>query len=91
VTVENAKKERVMKATMESTDRVVEISDPAGRPAAARVWEGVTTGGVHFVAYITQVQVRTGSGAEAEFNRDLVRSGPPSAEAAKAIEHRYVV
>lgn len=80
-----------MKATISSTDRIIEISDPKGRRAEARVWEGVTEGGIAFTAYITQVQVRTGQGREAEFNRDLIRSDPPSAETRKAIEHRYIV
>lgn len=78
-----------MKATINSTDKIVEISDPSGRRATARAWEGVTEAGVHFVAYVTQMQVR--GGGEAEFNRDLVRSGPPSAEARKAIDLRYLV
>ena len=80
-----------MKATMESTDRIVEISDPSGRRATARVWEGETEGGIPFVAYITLVQIRAGQGREAEFNRELVKSGPPSVEARKAIELRYIV
>jgi hypothetical protein len=80
-----------MKATIESTDRIVEISDPTGRPALARVWEGVTEAGVPFAAYITQTQVRAGLGREAEFNRDLVNSRPPSAETVKAIDLRYVI
>lgn len=80
-----------MKATIVSTNRLVEISDPSGRRATARVWEGVTEAGVPFTAYIAQTQVRAGGGREAEFNRDLVRSGPPSAETLKAIELRYLV
>lgn len=80
-----------MKATISSTDRIVEISDPQGRPALARVWEGETEAGIVFTAYITQVQVRAGQRREAEFNRDLVKSGAPSAETIKAIELRYVV
>lgn len=79
-----------MKATISSTDRIVEVSDPGGRRAWARVWEGVTESGVAFTAYITLVQVRAGSG-EAAFNRELVRSGPPSAETWRAIDARYVV
>jgi hypothetical protein len=78
-----------MKATVNSTSKVVEISDPAGRRATARVWEGVTEGGVPFTAYITQTQVR--NGGEAEFERDLVRSPAPSADTMKAIEIRYLV
>jgi hypothetical protein len=80
-----------MKATIESTDRIVEVSDPSGRRALARVWQGVTESGVRFTAYITQTQVRSGEGREAEFNRDLVRSGPPDAETIKAIDLRYVI
>ena len=80
-----------MKATIISTDRMVEISDHQGRRAAARVWEGVTESGITFTAYITQVQVRAGQRREAEFNRELVQSGAPSAETVKAIELRYVV
>lgn len=80
-----------MKATIESTDRVVEVSDPAGRRASARVWRGVTEAGVEFTAYITQVQVRAGRSREAEFNRDLARSGAPDVDTIKAIELRYIV
>lgn len=76
---------------MKSTDRIVEISDPAGRRATARVWEGVTDGGVEFTAYITQVQVRSGSHREAEFNRDLALSGRPGPETVIAIDARYLV
>lgn len=79
-----------MKATVTSTNKVVEISDPAGRRATARVWEGVTEGGVAFVAYITQVQVRS-SGRHAEFERDLACSGPASADTIEAIDLRYII
>lgn len=80
-----------MKATVTSTSRVVDISDPSGRRATARVWEGVTENGVRFTAYITQVQVLKGGGREAEFNRDLAQSSPPAPETLKAIELRYLV
>lgn len=79
-----------MKATITSTDKVLEISDQAGRRASARVWEGITEGGVEFVAYITLVQVRT-TARSAEFDRDLVRSGPPSAETVRYIEARFII
>ncbi len=78
-----------MRATITSTSKIVEISDPAGRRASARVWEGVTEGGVPFTAYITQTQVR--NGGEAEFERDLVRSPAPKEETMKAIDMRYLV
>lgn len=80
-----------MKATITSTDRVVDVSDQHGRRAAARVWEGETESGIKFTAYITQVQVRAGQRREAEFNRELVQSGAPSAETIEAIDLRYVI
>lgn len=80
-----------MKASIESTDRIVEVSDPRGQRALARVWKGIAETGVEFTAYVTLVQVRAGQGREAEFNRELARSGPPDAETVKAIELRYVV
>ncbi|WP_342733580.1 hypothetical protein [Bradyrhizobium sp. B117] len=65
------------------------------RPARAESYraglEGVTDGAIAFTAYITQVQVKPGQGREAEFNRDLVKSDPRSAETVRAIELRYVV
>lgn len=80
-----------MKATITSTDRVVEVSDPQGRRALTRVWTGETESGIAFTAYITLIQVRAGQGREAEFNRDLVKSGPPDADTLKAIELRLII
>lgn len=41
-----------MKATMESTDRIVQIG--AGVPA--RIWEGTTALGIPFLAFITHIE-----------------------------------
>ena len=79
-----------MKATIESTTEIVEISDPRGRRAFARVWEGVTAGGVPFTAYITTVQVRTDQ-KNYEFERELQEHKPPSADTMRAIDLRFVL
>lgn len=41
-----------MKATMESTDRIITIG--AGVPA--RIWEGVTASGIPFLAFVTHLE-----------------------------------
>lgn len=60
-----------MKATIKSTSAVVRSE---GREA--RVWEGVTEGGVPFEAHISRVIVREDHSQE-EFERDL-RPTPPA-------------
>lgn len=59
-----------MKATIESTSKVIEIVIPntvdTMQPTAAipaRIWEGVTEGGIKFHAYITRVAVAEGQPA----------------------------
>ncbi len=79
-----------MKASIESTTEVVEISDPSGRRASARVWEGVTAGGVRFTAYITCVQVLTKDQND-EFARDLQEHKRPDASTQRAIDLRFVI
>lgn len=49
-----------MKATIESTEKIVQLKAPAdAKPGylPARVWEGTTERGVRFHAYITRVAV----------------------------------
>ena len=79
-----------MKASIESTTEVVEIRDPSGRPANARVWEGVTAAGVRFTAYITCVQVLKTDDCE-EFVRDLQEHKRPDASTVRAIDLRFVI
>lgn len=79
-----------MKASIQSTTEVVEISDPSGRRANARVWEGVTAGGVRFTAYITCVQVLTKDQGD-EFERDLLEHKRPEDWTQRAIDLRFVI
>ena len=79
-----------MKATIESTTAVVEMRDMKYRPFIARVWQGVTEGGVNFVLYIPTVQVLT-AGDNSEFERDLQEHVPPSESTVRAIDLRFVI
>lgn len=79
-----------MKATITSTDRIVEIRDPNNNRVMARVWEGVTEAGVPFVAYISLVQVHQGED-QAEFQRALQENKPPSADTVRAIDLRFII
>lgn len=79
-----------MKATIQSTTEIVETRDPQGRPALARVWEGITEAGVPFTAYITTVQVRTDAD-NTVFVRELQEHVAPSAETIRAIDLRFVL
>lgn len=81
-----------MKATMESTDRVVSVAPAAGnRPAVmARAWEGVTEGGVRFVAYVTYCQVESDKD-NSEFVRALAEVKVPDPWANRAIDMRHIL
>lgn len=89
-----------MKATITSTDKIVtidavgvECSSEYGSGGScqtkARVWEGVTEGGVAFVAYIPLVQVKRDAD-NAQFERELVEHARASAETLRAIDARFI-
>lgn len=77
-----------MKATIESTTRIVNL-DSDGK-VQARVWEGVTEGGVPFVAYIAVCQVCRNAD-NSEFVCDLHEHKEPDAATQRAIDLRLVI
>jgi hypothetical protein len=79
-----------MKATIKSTDQVVEMKDSEGRPYKARVWEGASEGGVAFTAYIPTVQVARDADNYV-FERELAEHDAPSAATRRAIDMRFVI
>jgi hypothetical protein len=79
-----------VKAEIVSTDAVVMISDPDGRKAMARVWEGLTEAGIPFTAYITNVQVHKNCDCT-EFARALQENKPPAPDTQRAIDMRFVL
>lgn len=96
-----------MKATIVSTDQLVEI-DALAKPVEtgnadrtklqptrrvlARAWEGLTENGVRFVAYVAIVQAAT-KDDNAEFERDLKADvhKKPDAWTQRAIDMRFFV
>lgn len=68
-----------MKITIESTSRVVTLSDGKGE-VPARIWEGETPGGVKVICFVTRIAVKEGQDM-AQFKRDLAEQRTPSAEA----------
>lgn len=81
-----------MKATITSTDQVVEI-DCIGdwpRRTQARVWEGVTEAGVPFTAYIPLVQVHKDAD-NSVFDRELREHKRPEPATQRAIDARFIL
>jgi hypothetical protein len=70
-----------MKVTLESTDKIVELT-LNGQTFPARVWEGETANGIKSHAYITRISVHESLDAT-EFERELreVRRATPAIEA----------
>lgn len=84
-----------MRATMQSTDRIVDTRciAPDGTSSVVcmcRVWEGVSDNGVAFTAYIPIVQVKSDAD-NAEFERDLKEHKAPSLSTQRAIDMRYFI
>lgn len=74
-----------MKMTIHSTSEIVERNGAKGR-----VWEGVTEKGVKVYAHITLVACHRDDDAE-EFERDLKEVTPPSRDALRAIDPRFII
>lgn len=80
-----------MKAQITSTDQIVDVA-AIGFPGKtkARVWEGVTEGGVRFTAYIPIVQVHK-SDDNSVFERELSEHKPPEPWTQRAIDMRMIL
>lgn len=77
-----------MKVQLESTTKIVELVID-GKAVPARIWEGVTEGGVRCVAFITRIAVRNEADS-AKFERDLKECAAPSA-AMQAFPSRMIL
>jgi len=67
--------------TLTSTTRVVTLDTRDGASMPARVWEGVTAGGIPVIAFITRIAAERDQDL-AEFEADLQEHTPPSADVA---------
>jgi hypothetical protein len=67
-----------MKITIESTDRLVTISDGANRcEIPARVWEGTTESGIPVSVLVTRIAASIAHN-QAEFEKQLQECRPPT-------------
>lgn len=64
-----------MLVQLHSTDKIVHLN---GVPA--RIWEGITDGGIKCHAYITRIACDKDEPSAAVFEQDLQQHRPPSAE-----------
>lgn len=72
-----------MKATLESTSKIVELKPTPGRyTVPARLWEGTTASGIRFVAYVTRVMVSSNAD-NSQFEKELEEVAPPSLDVQK--------
>ncbi len=78
-----------MRMTIESTDRLVEVR-VAGASVPARVWEGHTERGVPVAVLVTRVAAHLDSN-QAEFEKDLKETRPPSTHAIEAFPMRLIL
>ena len=78
-----------MKVTLESTEKIVELT-LHGQTLPARVWEGETANGIRCHAYITRIAVDPALDAS-EFERDLHEQHRPASAEIAAIPSRLVL
>lgn len=71
-----------MKVTLHSTKAITEVNG-----ARARIWEGTTETGIRVYAAIADIAVHA-EDDQAEFERDLERCEPASADAVRAFDLR---
>ena len=86
--------EAYMKLTLESTSKVVSISQRTSSAMEssiqARVWEGTTERGVRVIALIPRLAVKNGQDVS-QFEEELQEQKPPSVEAQEAFPLRMVL
>jgi hypothetical protein len=66
----------IVKVTLESTTKIVELETAVGR-VNARVWEGTTDSGIPVHAFVTRIAVQKDLDAS-QFERELQECRPPS-------------
>jgi len=79
----------IMKITIESTTRLVDIETAGGR-VPGRVWEGTTETGIPVYCVITRVAVREDA-PQAQFQAELKECKEPSRTAIEAIPLRMII
>lgn len=79
-----------MKITIESTSKIVTLRHGrTGEDLQARVWEGVSEGGVYVQCFIPRIAAKDGQDLT-QFERELSEQKKPSVEA-EAIPLRFII
>ncbi len=79
-----------MKITIENTDQIVSVETRDGAKVPARVWRGVTDGGVECQLLITRIAVHRDA-ATAAFERELQEHPPSPMEGPRAFDLRLFI
>jgi hypothetical protein len=79
-----------MKITIENTDQIVTVETRDGGKVPARVWRGVTDGGVECQLLVTRIAVARGDDNSA-FERELEECPPARAEGPRAYDLRCFI
>jgi len=74
-----------MKVQLRSTDKIVHLNN-----VPARIWEGVSEGGVKVHAYITRIAIDKDEPNSEQFEKELQEHQPPSEEI-KSIPLRMII
>jgi hypothetical protein len=81
--------EELMKVTLESTSKIVELTTPEGYVIPSRVWEGKSERGIERHAYILRIAVHEDLD-RSQFEAELKECRTPSAAIA-ALPGRLIV
>ena len=79
-----------MRITMESTEQMVSIETRNGGRMQARVWKGVTEGGVECQVLVPRVAVHKAADNSA-FERELTEKPPKPMDGPRAFDLRFFI
>lgn len=79
-----------MRITIENTDQLVTIEDRSGAAVPARIWRGVTDGGVECQVLVTRIAVHKLADNSA-FERELTERPPKSMDGPRAYDIRFFI
>lgn len=80
-----------MKITIESTERIVDVTMPGGGGTSkARVWQGTTESGIPVVCLVARVAVAADKD-QSQFQAELQQHAAPNRDAVDAFPLRMII
>ena len=79
-----------MRITIENTDQIVSVEAREGGKVPARVWRGVTEGGVECQLLVTRIAVHK-EADNSTFERELQEQLPKKMEGSRAYDLRFFI